>query len=152
MEEQCGVSQGLSDKESICLCRHHRRCGLDPWVRKIPWRRKWQPTPIILAWKIPWTEEPGRLQSVGSQRVGCDLVTEHAHTHTHTHTHTQWKSSGVMQIRGYQIRKEIEMRIIQLKCRNYFHGKVWLLYISSNLKSVIHSPEIRKKSAVSFYV
>ena len=26
----------------------------------------------ILAWKIPWTEEPGRLQSMGSQRVGHD--------------------------------------------------------------------------------
>ena len=30
----------------------------------------------ILAWKIPWTEEPGRLQSVGSQRVRCDLATQ----------------------------------------------------------------------------
>ena len=28
--------------------------------------------PSILAWKIPWTEEPGRLQSPGSQRVGHD--------------------------------------------------------------------------------
>ena len=28
--------------------------------------------PSILAWKIPWTEEPGRLQSMGSQRVGHD--------------------------------------------------------------------------------
>ena len=28
------------------------------------------------AWKVPWTEEPGRLQSVGSQRVGHDLVTK----------------------------------------------------------------------------
>ena len=36
----------------------------------------------ILAWEIPWTEEPGRLQSMGSQRVGHSLV----HTHTHTHT------------------------------------------------------------------
>ena len=26
----------------------------------------------ILAWRIPWTEEPGRLQSIVSQRVGCD--------------------------------------------------------------------------------
>ena len=26
----------------------------------------------ILAWKIPWTKEPGRLQSIGLQRVGCD--------------------------------------------------------------------------------
>ena len=30
----------------------------------------------ILAWEIPWTEEPGRLQSTGSQRVGHDLATE----------------------------------------------------------------------------
>ena len=29
----------------------------------------------ILAWKIPWTEKPGRLQSMGSQRVGHDLAT-----------------------------------------------------------------------------
>ena len=28
----------------------------------------------ILAWTIPWTEEPGRLQSMGSQRVGCDFT------------------------------------------------------------------------------
>ena len=32
----------------------------------------------ILAWNIPWTKEPGRLQFVGLQRVGHDLVTEHA--------------------------------------------------------------------------
>ena len=31
----------------------------------------------ILAWKIPWTEEPGGLQSVELQRVGHDLATEH---------------------------------------------------------------------------
>ena len=30
---------------------------------------------ITLAWKIPWTEEPGRLQSMGSRRVGHDQVT-----------------------------------------------------------------------------
>ena len=33
----------------------------------------------ILAWEIPWTEESGRLQSLGSQRVGYDLATEHEH-------------------------------------------------------------------------
>ena len=31
----------------------------------------------ILAWEIPWTEEPGGLQSMGSQRVGHNLVTKH---------------------------------------------------------------------------
>ena len=35
----------------------------------------------VLAWKIPWTEEPGRLQSMGSKKVGHDLMTEHACTH-----------------------------------------------------------------------
>ena len=36
-----------------------------------------------LAWEIPWTEEPGGLQSMGSQRVGHDLATKHS-THAHT--------------------------------------------------------------------
>ena len=50
------------------------------WVRKIPWRRKWQTHSSILAWEIPWTEKPGRLQSMGSPRVGHSLMTEHAYT------------------------------------------------------------------------
>ena len=42
----------------------------------------------ILAWRIPWAEEPGRLQPIGSQRVRHDLATNtHAHTHAHTQTH-----------------------------------------------------------------
>ena len=35
----------------------------------------------VLTWRIPWTEEPGRLQSMGSQRVGHDLASEH-NTHS----------------------------------------------------------------------
>ena len=34
------------------------------------WRRWWHPHSSTLAWKIPWTEEPDRLQSMGSRRVG----------------------------------------------------------------------------------
>ena len=41
----------LSGKESTCQCRNHRRPRLDPWVRKIPWRRKWQPAPVFLPGK-----------------------------------------------------------------------------------------------------
>ena len=37
----------------------------DPWVRKIPWRREWQPTPVFLPGESSWTEEPGELQSTG---------------------------------------------------------------------------------------
>ena len=35
----------------------------------------------ILAWEIPWTEEPGRLQSMGPERVGYDLVSKQQHTY-----------------------------------------------------------------------
>ena len=41
----------------------------------------------ILAGRIPWTEEPGGLQSMGSQRDGHDC-NDLAYTHTHTYTHT----------------------------------------------------------------
>ena len=39
----------------------------------------------VLAWRIPWTEEPGRPQSRGSHRVRHDRVHTHAHTDTHSH-------------------------------------------------------------------
>ena len=45
--------------------------------------------PSILSWRIPWTEEPGGLQSMGLQRVGHDGVRMHAHAHGRTHTHTR---------------------------------------------------------------
>ena len=41
----------------------------------------------ILAWRIPWTEEPGALQSVGLHRVGHNLATEHIYTHIYRYTH-----------------------------------------------------------------
>ena len=46
--------------------------GLDPWVGRIPLEEGMAAHPSVLAWKIPWTEEPGRLQSTGSQGVGHD--------------------------------------------------------------------------------
>ena len=44
------------------------RHRLTPWVGQIPWRRARQSTPVILPGESPWTEEPGGLQSMGSQR------------------------------------------------------------------------------------
>ena len=43
-----------------------------PWVRKIYWRRVWQPTPVFLPGEYPWIEEPGELQSMVLQKVGHD--------------------------------------------------------------------------------
>ena len=47
-----GSPGGTSGKESACQYRKQRRCVLDPWVRKIPWRRAWQPTPVFLPGKF----------------------------------------------------------------------------------------------------
>ena len=49
-----------------------KRHEYDAMVRKIPWRRAWQPTPVLLPGESPWTEETGRPQSIASQRVGHD--------------------------------------------------------------------------------
>ena len=43
-----GLSWWLSGKESVCQCRRCKRCRFNPWGRKNPWRRKWQPTPVFL--------------------------------------------------------------------------------------------------------
>ena len=62
-----GLPRWLNGKESACQCRRHKRCRFNPWVGKIPRIRKWPSTPQYSSWKIPWTEEPGGVQSIGSQ-------------------------------------------------------------------------------------
>ena len=62
----------LSGKESACLCRRHKRCGFNPWVWKIPLEKQMTTHSSILAWRTPWTEEPGGLQCLLSQRVRHD--------------------------------------------------------------------------------
>ena len=55
-----GFPGETSGKESTWQCRRCKRHRFYSWVRKIPWRRKWQPT---------WTEEPGRPQSRGCKEL-----------------------------------------------------------------------------------
>ena len=43
-----GIPDSASDKETACQFRKHKRYGFYPWVGMIPWRRKWQPTPVFL--------------------------------------------------------------------------------------------------------
>ena len=61
---------------AVFFCSLHKVFPLCLWCpsRKILWRRKWQPTTVILAWKISWMDS-GRLQSMGSQRVGHNWET-----------------------------------------------------------------------------
>ena len=78
------IFPGGSAVESACQCRRCRRCGFDPWVRKIPWRRKWQPTPVFL----PGKSHGQRSLADYSPWVRKELdMTECSHTHTYIHTH-----------------------------------------------------------------
>ena len=63
----------LSGKESACQCR---RCGFNPWVGKMPWRRKWLPTPVFLPEKSHGQRSLAGYSPWGCKRVRYDLATE----------------------------------------------------------------------------
>ena len=60
---------GGSVVESACQRRRHRRWGVQSLGWEDPLQAEMATHSSILAWKIPWTEEPSGLQSMGSQRV-----------------------------------------------------------------------------------
>ena len=48
LTNEYGLPRWHSGKESACQCRRCKRCEFNPWIGKIPWRRKWQPTSVFL--------------------------------------------------------------------------------------------------------
>jgi len=70
-----GIHRG---RESAC---QRRRCQFSPWVGKIPWRRKWQPTPVFLPGK-----SHGQRSLAGYSPWGCKELDMSEHTHTHKTT------------------------------------------------------------------
>ena len=64
-----GASQAALVVKNPLDNEENMRCRFSPWVEKISWRRAWQPTLVFLPGESPWTEEPGGIQSIGSQRV-----------------------------------------------------------------------------------
>ena len=67
-----GFPGGSDGKASAC----NRKPRFNTWVRKIPQRRQWQPTPVSLSGESHGQREPGGLQSMESQRVKHDWVTD----------------------------------------------------------------------------
>ena len=79
----CSLLEMGSDGKRICL--YFRRPGFDPWVRKIPWRREWLPSPVFL---------PG--ESHGQRNLGDYCPWDHKRviytSATNTHTHNLFRS------------------------------------------------------------
>ena len=61
--------KGTTENEMVGWHHQLDGHGFDHWVRKIPLEKEMATHFSILAWRIPWTEEPGRLQSKGAQSV-----------------------------------------------------------------------------------
>ena len=66
-----GFPGGISGRESTCQLRRH-----ETWVQSLcqedPLEEEMVTHSSIPAWRIPWTEESGELQSIGSDRIGQD--------------------------------------------------------------------------------
>ena len=71
---------GASGKEHSCQCRRHKRCRYDPWVRKIPCRRAWQPTPVFLRGGSHAQRSLEGYSPVGRKESDTTEATEHART------------------------------------------------------------------------
>ena len=77
---------GPIGKELACQCRRHKRRGFNPWVRKIPWRKAWQTTPVFLPGESygqrslvgysPWGRKESYMTEWLSSQTGRDNGTQ----------------------------------------------------------------------------
>ena len=67
-----------SGKEATYQCRRHKRCGFNPWVRKIPWGRKWQSTPEFLPRKSHAERSLGCYSPRGCKEADTAEITKHS--------------------------------------------------------------------------
>ena len=79
------VLSWLSGKESACQCERNKRHGFNPWVGKIPWRRKWQPTPVFLPGESHGQRSLGGYSPQDSKELDMTEVTICMHACALTH-------------------------------------------------------------------
>ena len=108
----CGLLGWCSGKDSACQCRRFRRLGFNPWVGKIPLEEGMATHSSTLAWRIPWTEEAGGLQSMGSHGAG----------HVWAHTCIPFRIFILVQIISTQFKIYFLFLLAKEVC-----GRVWLL-------------------------
>ena len=110
-----GFSGGTSRKEPTCQCRRHQRLRFNPWVRKIPWRRAWQPTPVFLP-----EESHGQRSLVGYSPWG------RKESDTSEHLSTQ---KYVIKFQGEEAKIALVLLKIYLKLQYFFQNLRLLTYL-----------------------
>ena len=86
-----GFPRCYSSKEPAYQCKRCERCGFDPWFRKIPWRMKWQPTPVFLPGKSFGQKSLAGYSPWGLKRVGHDRATKQQQQQKEAHIYT-WRT------------------------------------------------------------
>ena len=134
--KQCPV--GLLRWHSVCngfscQCRRCRRRGLHPWVRKIPWSRKWQPAPVFLPGKSHGHRNPEGYSPWGHKELdvrACMCV--HAHICKHTHTDMVGNKAQSWEWRKYSWKHQPSTDTMGPQEINYEHllRNTWLLRTS----------------------
>ena len=76
-----GFPGGASGKEPAFQCRRHKRFRFDPWVRKICWRRAWQPTPAFLPRQFHGQRSLAGCSPWGRKELDATETTEHVCVH-----------------------------------------------------------------------
>ena len=97
MKRQKKIKLSYCGKEPLCQCKRRKRCRLDPWVWKIPWRRKWKPAPIFL---------PGKFHGQRSLVAYSPLGHKESDTTEHTYYETVEAYRYVLSL--VKLRSELE--------------------------------------------
>ena len=116
------------------------QCGILP-LSSIVVEKAMAPHSSALAWKIPWTEEPGGLQSMGSLRVRHDWVTSLS-VFTFMHWRRKWQPTPVFLPGGSQGRGSL------VGCCLWGHTEAWRLSSSSNIAAICHLNQHRPRAPV----
>ena len=113
-----GLPRGCSGRESSCQCRRRRRLRFHPWVRKIPWNRKWQPTPGFL----PGESQGGR-SLVGYSPWGCKEPVMTQWLSTHYQRNRLWIEWGPTCVEGMDFLTAIWSRKVSLESPFSWSGR-----------------------------
>ena len=118
----CCLTGGSVDKEPTRKHRRQKKCRFSPWVGKIPWRRKWQPTPVSLPGK-----SHGQRSLTGYSPQGCRESDTTECTCTHT-CKTQFRSRDTykLKVRGWK-RYSMQMEVKGKFEQHYSYQTKWTL-------------------------